>query len=158
MKIGLIIYSHTGNTKAVAREIADKLTAEGHEARIDEITISGTTPAQAGKFELTSIPAVEHFEALIFGAPVQAFALHPVMKTYLQQLPAMQGKKVVVFVTKHLPLLWLGGTGAVATMRKACEEKGAKVLGSEIVVWAEKRRHESMQKCVQNIGRIFSAS
>lgn len=155
MKIGLIIYSHTGNTRTVAQKIAEKLNASDQEVKIEEIAISGNTPAQAGKFELTAIPAVEDYEALIFGSPVQAFALNPVMKAYLEQLVSLQGKAVAIFVTKQLPMLWLGGTGAVAAMKNICEAKGAKVLGTEIVVWSEKKRQESIQKCVENIGRLF---
>ncbi len=155
MIIGLIIYSHTGNTRTVAQKIAEKLTVSGHEVKIEEIAINGNTPAQAGKFELTTIPAVEDYETLIFGSPVQAFALNPVMKAYLQQLASLQGKKVAIFVTKHLPMLWMGGTGAVATMKKTCEAKGAKVMGTEIVVWSEKKRQESIQKCVEHIDRLF---
>lgn len=156
MKIGLIIYSHTGNTRTVAQKVAENLTEAGHEVKIEEIAISGQTPAQADKFKLTEIPAVEDYEVIILGAPVQAFALNPVMKAYLEQLPSLRNKKVILFVTKQLPMLWVGGTGAINAMKKACEAKEAEVMGSQIVVWAGKKRQQSIKKCVDNIGSLFT--
>lgn len=155
MKIGIIIYSQTGNTKNLALKIYDKLQASGHTVSVEEITIEGDTPAQPGKFELIGIPETESYDALIFGAPVQAFSLNPVMKAYLKTLTSLSGKKVAIFVTKQIPLLWVGGTGAVAIMKKACESRGAEVIGTEIAVWAKKNREQSIRKCVDNISRLF---
>lgn len=155
MKIGIIIYSQTGNTKHVAGKLQEKLSANGHAVFLEEITITGNTPAQPGKFELSGIPAVESFDAVIFGAPVQAFSLNPVMKAYMEKLESLAGKMAAIFVTKQIPLLWFGGTGAVRIMKKACEARGAQVLGTEIVVWAEKKREQTIKRCVDNISRLF---
>jgi NAD(P)H dehydrogenase (quinone) len=155
MNIGIIIYSQTGNTRSVAVKIQEKLTAAGHTAAIDEITITGNTPAQPGKFELKTAPDPGSYDAVIFGAPVQAFSLNPVMKAYFEKLPALSGKKVALFVTKQLPLLRAGGTGAIAHMKKASEAKGGLVVGSEIVVWAEKKREKTINHCVDQISALF---
>ena len=156
MKIGLIYYSGTGNTRIVAESLKEKLESRGHTTVIDEITIEGSPPAQVGKFELTNIPDPCSYDAVIFGAPVQAFTLNPVMKAYLEKLPAMDNLKVVVFITKQLPLLWTGGTGAVALVKGALETRGAEVIGTEIVVWSEKKREQSIRECLANIGNIFN--
>ncbi len=155
MNIGLIIYSQTGNTRSVAEKLHKKITAAGHDVTIEEITITGDAPAQPGKFKLAHIPAPESYDALIFGSPVQAFTLHPVMKAYMEELPSLQDKKTAIFVTKQLPLLRIGGTGAVSIMKKACEAKGAKVAATEIVVWAEKKREQTINSCVEKISAIF---
>jgi flavodoxin len=155
MKIGLIIFSQTGNTRNVAKKLQEKLAAAGHSAVLEEITITGDTPAQAGKFEMANVPAVDSYEAIIFGAPVQAFSLNPVMKAYMAQLPSLAGKKVAIFVTKQIPLLWVGGTGAVAMMKKVCEARGANVAGTEIVVWAKAKREITVNKCVENLSKLF---
>lgn len=157
MKIGIIIYSQTGNTKKVAGKLQEKLSSAGHDASIEEITIDGKIPAQPGKFELANIPAVEIYDAVIFGAPVQAFSLNPVMKVYMkkQKLQSLAGKKAAIFVTKQIPLFWVGGTGAVGIMKKACESGGAEVLGTEIVVWAKKKREQTIKRCVDNISNLF---
>ncbi len=155
MKIGLIIYSHTGNTLRVAEKIKVKLDEQSHNVTLEQIQISGDKPAQPGKFELTGIPAVDSYDALIVGAPVQAFSLNPVMKAYLAQLPKLEGKKVALFVTKQLPALWLGGTGSIKIMKQECESRGAKVIGSDIVVWAPSKRDQTTAACVKNMLSYF---
>lgn len=155
MKIGLIYYSGTGNTRTVAESLKERLESNGHTALIDEITIEGSTPAQAGKFELTNIPDPRSYDAAIFGAPVQAFNLNPVMKAYLEKLPEMNKLNTAVFITKQLPLLWTGGTGAAAEVKNALEARGAKVIGTEIVVWSGKKREQSIRNCLESIGNLF---
>ncbi len=155
MNIGIIIYSQTGNTKKVADKLKEKLEAKGHNAAIEQISISGSTPAQPGKFELVDVPAPDNYEAVILGAPVQAFSLNPVMKAYLEKLPPLPERQAACFVTKQLPLLWIGGTGAVAKMKKECESRGAKVIGTEIVVWSKAKREKSINQCVDNLSALF---
>ncbi len=155
MKIGLIVYSQTGNTLSVAEKIKLKLDEQGHNVTLEQIQISGKTPAQPGKFELTGIPAVEGYDALILGAPVQAFSLNPVMKAYLAQLPKLEGKKVALFVTKGLSALWLGGTGAIKIMKQECESRGAKVVGSAIVPWGTAKREDLIKQAVDNMGAFL---
>ncbi len=155
MKIGLIIYSQTGNTRQVAKRLQESLSKAGHEVVLEEIIIKGETPAQPGKFELVETPDPNLFEAVIFGAPVQAFSLNPVMKAYFEQLTQLKGQQVALFVTKRLPLLVTGGTGSIAHMKKVCEEKGARVVGTEIVIWADKKREASIRQCVDKFTRLF---
>ncbi len=156
MKIGLIYYSGTGNTRKVAESLKERLESNGHTAIIDEITIEGNTPAQAGKFELTSVPDPRSYDAAVFGAPVQAFNLNPVMKAYLDKLPGMDKLDTAVFITKQLPLLWTGGTGSVAQVKSALEARGANVLGTQIVVWSGKKREQSIRECLDSIGNLFN--
>lgn len=155
MNIGIIYYSQTGNTRSVAEKLQQRIASAGHTAALEEITISGSTPAQPGKFELKNIPSPSGYDAVIFGAPVQAFSLNPVMKAYMEQLPDMTGKKTACFVTKQIPILWTGGTGAIARMKNACESRGAKVAGTGIVVWAGKKREQSIKRCVEEISAFF---
>ncbi|MDW7738890.1 MAG: flavodoxin family protein [Bacillota bacterium] len=155
MKIGLVYYSQSGNTRQVAGKIKDKLVDSGHEVTLDEITITGKSPAQPRQFQLNHVPAVEGYEAVIFGAPVQAFSLNPAMIAYMSQLPSLSGKKVACFVTKQLPLLFVGGTGAIARMKKEVESRGANLVGTDIVVWAESKRDKTTKQCIENMGKYF---
>jgi flavodoxin len=156
MNIGMVIYSQSGNTLSVAEKIKSKLAEGGHTVTLEQIGISGDKPAQPGKFKLTQVPAVEGYEALIIGSPVQAFSLNPVMKEYLATLPDLKSKKVALFVTKQLPALWLGGTGSIKLMKQACEKRGASVIGSDIVPWADSKREEATRQCVTNMTEYFS--
>jgi len=80
------------------------------------------------------------------------------MKAYLAQLPKLEGKKVALYVTKQLPVLWLGGTGSIKIMKQACESRGAKVIGSDIVVWAPAKRDQTTAACVQNMQNYFAGN
>ena len=153
MKIGIIVYSKTGHTFSVAEKIQEKLNAANHQAVVEQITISGE--ASPGKFEIIGTPAVDGYDALVFGAPVQAFSLNPVMDAYLKQLPSLAGKKAAFFVTKQLPMAWTGGNRAVATMKKACKAKGAEALGSGMAFWKDTKREESVKQCVDTMSRLF---
>lgn len=154
MNIGIIVYSQTGHTLSVAEKLGKQLEEKGSTVSIEQIFISGE--AAPDKFEFTTAPDVSPYDALIFGAPVQGFRLCTVMETYLQQLPALNGKETAFLITKQLPFSWTGGTKAVSTMKKICQDKGAQVRGAEIAFWSKSKQDESVNKCVNNLSRMFS--
>lgn len=155
MNIGIIIYSQTGNTREVAGQLQEKLVAKGHRADIEEIEIKGKVPAQPGQFELSSSPDPGKYDALVFGSPVQAFNLHPVMKAYLDQLPPLEDRTVACFITKRLPIVWTGGTQAIGKMKTACHSKGALVKGAEIIFWSGRESREKAVEAVENLAALF---
>ena len=154
MNIGIILYSQTGHTLSVAEKLQKQLEEKGKKVTIQQVTINGE--AAPDKFEFTTIPTVDPYDAVIFGAPVHGFRLSTVMEAYLQQLPSMEGKEAAVLVTKQLPFTWTGGTKAASTMKKICQEKGAHVKGAEIAFWAKSKQEESVRHCVDNLSRLFS--
>lgn len=159
MEIGIIFYSQTGNTAIVAQKLLEKFKDGGYAASLEQITISGNTPAQPGKFELTDLPRVEEYDAIVLGSPVQAFALNPVMKAYLATLPVMAEQKAACFVTKQLPLFKTGGTQAIKYMEKTCASKGMVIVRSEIVVWSKgKNRDQSICHAVENLSHAVLSS
>ncbi|MDO9536475.1 MAG: flavodoxin [Bacillota bacterium] len=151
MNIGIIVYSQTGNTFAVAQKLKEKLDSAGHSANIDRVTITGEATPGNKNFQLITLPAVDQYDALIFGSPVQAFSLHPAMIAYPNQLSSLQGKKIACFVTKQLPFYWTGGNRAIAQMKKICESKGAAVCGTEIVVWSKSQRDHNISRCIESL-------
>ncbi len=155
MHIGIIIYSQSGNTREVAAKLKEKLISGGHRADLIEITINGKTPAQTGQFELTTKPDPGDYDAVIFGSPVQAFNLNPVMRSYLEQLPGLKGKKAACFITKHLPVKWSGGTQAVNKIQKACESKGADFRGAEIIIWSAGQKQDNIDQAVKKLAALF---
>ncbi len=154
MNIGIILYSQTGHTLSVAEKLKKQLEEKGKNVTIQQVTISGE--AAPDKFTFTSTPDVDPYDAVIFGAPVQGFRLCAVMESYLQQLPAMEGKEAAFLVTKQLPFNWTGGTNAVSTMKKICQEKGARVKGAEIAIWSKSKQEKSVRNSVDNLSRLFS--
>lgn len=155
MNIGIIVYSQTGNTRSVAQKLQEKLQAGGHTAAVEQVTATGETAPGSKNFQLTAIPETGHYDALVFGAPVQAFSLNPVMGAYLKQLPPLDGKKVACYVTKQLPFRWTGGNRSVTAMKNICTSKGAIVCGTGIVIWSKSRREQNAMDCVESLSRLF---
>jgi flavodoxin len=155
MKIGIIVFSQTGNTHSVALKLQEKLSEAGHSTNVERVEISGEARPGATNFQLETTPEVDPYDALVFGAPVQAFSLAPAMKSYLTQITSLQNKKVAFLVTKQLPFYWTGGNRTVNTMKKLCESKGGVVCGSGIVVWSGKRREEMITDVVEKLCRLF---
>jgi NAD(P)H dehydrogenase (quinone) len=156
MKVGIIVYSQTGNTHSVAKKLKDKFAEAGNVAEIEQITITGEAGPGSKNFQLETIPEVGPYDAIVVAAPVQAFSLHPAMAAYLEQLTSLQGKEVACYVTKQLPGKWTGGNRAVARMKKICEQKGGTVCGSEIIVW-NARRGQSIDQCADRLSSCFVA-
>jgi len=151
MNIGIIVYSQTGNTLEVARRLKEKLEKSGHAATVEQVTIIGEAPPRTKTVQLNDIPDAAPYDAIIFGAPVHAFALSPVMEAYLQQVPSFQGKTIACFVTKQLPFGWTGGNQALGKMKRLCETRGPKVSATEIIFWSKGRREKSINKSLESL-------
>ncbi len=154
MKIGIIVYSQTGNTFSVAQKLKEKLTAAGHAVNVERLTTVGgeTDPAKA---KIEKFPDLSGYDALAFAGPVQAFSLSRVMASYMNQLPPLNGKKAVVFVTKGLALAFTGGNQAVKALKKGVEAKGGTVVGTGIVMWGSKDRDNQINEVVDKLSKSF---
>lgn len=152
MKIGIIVYSQTGNTFSVAQQLKEKLAAARHAVNIERLTTAGgeTDP---GKAKIEKFPDLGGYDALVFAGPVQGFSLSRVMAGYMKQLPALNGKKVAVFVTKGLPLNVTGGSKAIEQLTKEAEAHGGKVVASGIVHWG--KREQEIPAVLAKLGSAF---
>lgn len=146
MKIGIIVYSQTGNTLLVAQYLNDKNIALGNQVSILNVSAINEQEGEASKIRLKNIPDVEEFDALIFGSPVHGFSLAPVMMAYLLQLPTLSDKKVACFVTQGLPKAWMGGNRSLKQMVDICTKKGATIISKGIVNWPKPEKRAEMIK------------
>jgi len=154
MKIGIIVYSQTGNTFIVAQKLKEKLAAAGHTVNLERLTtIGGETDPNKAKIE--KFPDLSGYDALAFAGPVQAFSLSRVMASYMNQLPPLNGKKAVVFVTKGLALAFTGGNGAIKTLKKGVESKGGTVVGTGMIFWGSKDRDGQIDDVVAKLSSSF---
>ncbi len=155
MKIGIIVFSYTGNTALAAEDIKKDLVKKGHSVKIERIVTDGDAQKMRNEIKFKAVPRTEPYDSLIFGSPVWAFHLNPIMARYLTDLPSLDGKKAVVFVTKGLKYNWTGGNQSVKKMRKLIEKKGGKVLGSGVIVWKKTGPTDEMPQVVRNISDVF---
>lgn len=152
MNIGIIVYSQTGHTYSVALRLKEKLAAAGHVVTVERIEVK-VTPR--GRVQFQTLPNVEPYDALVFGAPVHAFSLCRPMLGYLTQIPSLQGKKVACLITQGSPYPWMGGNRAIRQMKGICESKGAMVCGTGIVTWMSKNRERQIGEVVDRLGGLF---
>ena len=150
MKIGIVVYSQTGNTLSVAQKLYDRNTTCGNQVSMLKVTAFNEQEGELSKIRLKDIPAVENFDALIFCSPVHGFSLAPVMMAYLLQLPTLSDKKVACFVTQGLPKAWMGGNRSLKQMLDICSKKGAKIVNQGIVNWPKpEMRAEMIQGLIE---------
>ena len=150
MNIGIIIYSQTGNTLAVAEKMKETCIAAGHTAEIGRITVEKPDKVDETSV-LADIPSVAGYDALIFGAPVQAFSLCAPMVKYLKQLPDIRGVPTGCFVTQGLPKNWMGGNRTHKTMRRLCMAKGTEPTNLGII-------HTRSDQCEEQTADVVSAA
>jgi hypothetical protein len=145
MKIGIIVYSLTGNALFVAERLRDRLEKDGHKAVIEQVKLTREENPRDPDFTIESYPDPSPYDAVIFGAQVRAFRLSLVMSAYLKAIPELKGKKAGCFVTKALPGNWTGGNGALAAMKSACIAKGGIVYAAGIVHLGKKRDRQTAE-------------
>lgn len=154
MKVGIFVYSHTGNTRSVAAKLGEKLRAAGHSVAIEPIKLVGERKQGVRDVELAPLPNPGPYDVLVIGSPVEAFSLSPVAIKALKQIASLEKKSVLCLVTQGFPLPWLGGNRAVRQMKALCEAKGAAVRGGAIVNWVAKTLDRRVADAVdKQIGR-----
>ena len=155
MNIGIIIYSQTGSTYSVALKLKEMLATAGHSVNIERVIPAGDAQPRAKDLQFEKRPEVGTYDALVFGAPVEAFSLSPVMKGYLMQVASLKGKKIACFVTKRLRFNWTGGNQAVNKIKKICGSKDGAVCESGIVIWSSAHREKMIAEVVDKFSRLF---
>jgi len=135
MKVGIVVYSQTGNTLSVATKLKEKLAAAGHSVALEQVKLVAERKPGSREFQLGPLPDVTPYDVLVFGAAVEAFSLSPVMTKCLGQIGSLEKKNVICLITQAFPFAWLGGSRAARQMRTLCEAKGAAVRGSAVVNW-----------------------
>ncbi len=154
MNIGIIVHSYTGNTLLIANKIKEIFMSRGHSVCIERVVAVDEDPSMSANVELKISPLLEGYDLLIFGAPVRAFALSPVMKKYLEQIDSLKGRKVGYFVTQFFPFARMGGKQSILQFKKICESKGATIYNDGIVNWSNSKRDTIIYDVVKKMTHI----
>ncbi len=134
MKIAVVFYSYSGNTKKVAGILNDELSKNN---QVDLLEIKALDESrnffmqcwrarrkkrskiEDMKFDLSS------YDLVMFGTPVWAFEPAPALWTYFDKCSGLKDKKATLFIT------YGSGSGkghCLDHMEKALKEKGAKEI------------------------------
>lgn len=129
MNVGIVVYSHTGNTLSVAEKLAQGIRASGHAVQIVRIEPVDSNLQAKPPVKLQSVPDISTFDVVVFASPIHGFTLAQAMKAYLEQLPDLEGKFIYSYVTQHLKWAWMGGK-RVADHRNIVQ--GQRRIGSRL--------------------------
>jgi flavodoxin len=155
MKVGIIVFSHSGNTLSVGEKLRDTLVSQGNTVQLERVTAEKDDPGPSDKIVLTSMPLITNYDIIIFGAPVQAFSLSPIMSAYLNQLPKLDGKKIACFVTEQFPKPWMGGNQALKKMGRIITQNGGKVTETGVVNWSNKAREDQIAAILERFKKLI---
>lgn len=102
MKICVVYFSRTGNTKRLAQAIADTVKAP-------IFVMAETQPA-----------SIQDCDLLIIGTPVEGASPAKEASAFIESMPKVESKKAIVFVTHRL----FGSGRAMGIMQKMLDGKG----------------------------------
>lgn len=157
MNIGIIVWSATGNTRSVAESFAEALRGNRHTVTLELISIDAPDPAKRPEsWNLTKTPETEPYDAIVFGAPVEAFSLSGVMSRYLSDIDDLSKKPVFCYVTQFFPKPWMGGTNAVRQLARLVETHGGKPCGTAVINWSSKKRVLQIETTKRNLVKTWS--
>jgi flavodoxin len=154
MNVGIIVYSRTDHTLSVARKLEERLSADGHAVTLEQLEIAGPVNPSATRAALKTRHAIDPYDALVFGSPVNGGRMSAAMNSYLEQVPSLQGKKVFLLLTHFFFRGW-GAEQTIAQMTEVCESKGAAVRGSGTVRWTSLRRRRQIARAVDSLSGLF---
>lgn len=160
MRVLVVYYSKSGNTRRVAEEIAKALGAEMEELREVGVKRSGVLGflfagrdgmrRRASRIE-TPRKHVADYDLVFVGSPVWGWNLVPAVRSYLTATD-LKGMPVALFCTS-------GGTGekkTLASMRELCQ--GAKFLGEFAVPQAELKALDALAERVSRWAKETAAA
>lgn len=154
MTIGIIVYSRTGHTLIVARKLQDDLVADGHDVMMEQLETVGPVNPSATTAALKTVPAIEHYDVVVLGSPVNGGRMSAPMRSYLDEVPSLEGKRIALLLTHFFPRGW-GANQTIEEMTNACESTGATVIGSGDVQWFSLRRRRRIAEAVEDLSDLF---
>jgi flavodoxin len=151
MRVGIILFSETGNTYSVAKKIKDQI--KNKDVTIEKIEVE-RTDGNRSHFNITFKPRLDDYNIIILGSFTEGFQLNPVMKSYLEY-QNLKDKKVMCFITHHFPFPWLGGNSALKQMVAICEKKQAEVISTGVISWSNKKRVQNIDDLVNKFVQLI---
>ncbi len=146
MNIGIIVCSHTGNTLSVAAKLKENLATHGHMVTLEKI--------EDDTLSKINTSLINSWDAVIFCSYVQGGAPAVPMKSYLEGVPSLQGKRVACLVTGAFPSC-IGRKQTINYIKQACELKGAKICGIGSVGWWSFNRSRQISEVVNHLTNCF---
>ncbi|MDP3448867.1 MAG: flavodoxin domain-containing protein [Eubacteriales bacterium] len=153
MNIGIIVYSKTGNTLQVAERIKVALELQGNTVSVKRFQAETSGETSNTPLQLTASPDPNVYDAVIFGAPVQAFSLDPAMAMYLRQIGTIRSMPAMCFITQHFKKPWMGGNRAMKQLLMLLKSRSVTAVPMGVVNWSSEQRDAQIEfisrKCAE---------
>ena len=113
MKIGIVYYSRTGNTRQVAKILEEKFKEKNAEVdliEIEHVKRPGFFTAGRAATKQQELPIkntdfnMEKYDVIIAGSPTWAGRPSPFIKIFINKAENIKGKKVAIFGTGMSPI------------------------------------------------------
>jgi hypothetical protein len=78
------------------------------------------------------------------------------MNMYLSQLPPLNNKKVICFMTQQFPYRWMGGTRAINQIKKICQAKTGSIEEAGVINWSHKERERKIDNVIENTLKLLA--
>jgi len=113
MKIGIVYYSRTGNTKHVAKMLEEKFKEKNTEVDLIEIEhvkrpgffTAGKTATKQQELPIKNTEFdMGEYDVIIAGSPTWAGGPSPFIITFIHKAANMKGKKIAIFGTGMSPI------------------------------------------------------
>lgn len=154
MKVLTVLHSLTGHTLYVVNKLNDKLKENGIQVDLERLEPVGGEDKNEMSFQRIRLEPkynVRNYDVIILAGPVRGFSMSMVIKSYLLNLLALDGKKVVCLVTHFFPLAVMGGTSAIKQMKSEVSDLGGEVVDTEIINWKGFGREKKINAVVTAI-------
>ena len=138
----------------MARKLEERLALDGHAVTVEQLEAVEPLDFSATTAALKSEPPIDVYDAVVLGSPANGGRMSAPMKTYLDQIPSLQGKRIAILLTHFFFQSW-GANQTVEQMTEASESKGAMVCGVENVRWLSLRRRKQISEAVERLARCL---
>jgi flavodoxin len=161
MKIGIIFYSRTGNTRSIAKLLENKFKEEKADAElieIEHVKKPGFFKAGRAAMKQQEVPIkntdfdLKKYDFIIAGTPTWAGRPSPYIKTFMNKAENVNGKKSAFFLTGATPIE--DRKKATSIIRNDLENVGLKTIIDPLLL---RMRKEEIIDGKQNIDGFINA-
>ena len=157
MKIAIVFYSFSGNTRKACQFLKEKLSVK-HQVELVELVLKEPETAfysqcRAARGRETPDLAnkdydVSKYDFVVFASPVWAFTFTPALRTFLKLCSGLDNKKAAVFLTCGAAF---SSGGALKELKAIVEGKKAKVQFSKYVKGTKTNNQEYLKDVFKDL-------
>jgi menaquinone-dependent protoporphyrinogen IX oxidase len=144
MSTGIVIYSYTGHTQTVIKQLADQMV---NKPAVFTLEPAGQINLSDLKTPIKSIPDITAYDTIILATPVHGGRMSSPMATFLDETQDLKNKQVILLATHFFPHKW-GCAQMFQALEEECAQIGAEVIHTDDMCWPGLVRKTRLSKLV----------